>query len=566
MRIPTGSSVLDEVTGGGLPAKRITLIEGAAGSGKTILSLQILVQGAEAGGSNGVFVCFEESRAEIHRDAASLGWDLAALEEAGRLSIVECAPDPDLERAGGFDLQGLLAIVEAQAKKIGADLVVFDSLDVLSKLIGDPLSESQEFYRLKQWGRRLGLTCILTGRRATAAQPGSTDTDGYNFLPYLSDACITLDQQRVDNVSVRTLRVSKIRGSVGAGITLPFSIAARRIAIAPPGALEVSHQVSTERMTSGVERLDKLLGGGYFRGSGILISGAPGTAKTSLAMAFIEAVCSRGERAFLLSFDEAADQMVRNARSIGIDLERYRGNGLLRMLSLRSGAASLEEQLVRVFAELEAHRPVAVAVDPISALARAPGSLYSISPSQRLMDFAKSRGISILMTTLIDAEGDTGIISTAASISTIADTWIHLEFKSHGGERNRSLGVMKSRGTNHSHQVRELILSDRGIDLADVFTAGGEVLMGTARVEREGEMVAQEEHQRRLFAERLRDLEGERSRIEVELEKLMRLQSIRDREIEELRQAENGRRAREEARRQRVFEARRGDVSGGDGR
>jgi len=556
MKVPTGIEVLDRITEGGLPDGRMTLVQGHAGAGKTLLSLHVLLEGVIGAGGSGVFVCFEETEAEIVRDAAALGWDLAALRAAGRLAIVEFALDPDMEQSGPFDLNGVLAMVEARVAQTGARVVVFDSLDVLSNFIGDADAERREFYRLKAWLRAQGLTGIVTGKAPAAGANGDA---GHDFLPFMADACIELGHARFDHLAQRTMRVSKLRGSGGAGLAVPFTIRRGGIVAAPPGSGEIGHDVSTERVSTGVRRLDTLLGGGYFRGSGVLVSGTPGTAKTSLAAAFLAAASKRGEQGLLVTFDEAPAQVLRNAASIGLDLATPHRDGRLEVLSLRTGAAPLEDHMIRIMEAVATRRPPVIAVDPVSALMRAPGRVHAVSPGQRLMDQAKAHGLTMLMTSLTDREDGMGTVDTVAEVSTIADTWLHLSLRSLGGERNRAIEVMKSRGTRHSQQVRELVLSDDGIDLEDVYTAGGQVLMGTARIEREVDQERAEAEARRANAERLRALKAEQARLEAELEKLRRLSHMHESEMRDLEAQENDRITQEARRRQRVFEARRGD-------
>lgn len=549
-KAPTGSAILDDMAGGGFPRGRVTLIDGEPGSGKTILSLQFLLHGAERNDEPGILVCFEETAEEIAADATALDWDIAKLRADGRFDIIEGGLGPDVTIQGRFDLQGLLAALGARADAMGATRVAFDSIDVLLDLLGDEQAARRELYRLKQWVRERDMTCVLTGK---IDETGSSPTSRSSFLNYFSNACIELRRRHVDQVAVRTICVTKLRGSASSSSLLPFIIGPRGITVADPGSAEVRHKVSTERVSSGVARLDEFLGGGYLRGSAILVSGVPGTAKTSLAVSFLETACRRGSKSLLVSFDEAGEQIVRNAASIGLDLQPQVDEGLLRILSLRSGAAGIEDHIVNIMAEMDRLQPDCMVIDPLSATHKAPGQVHAITPGQRLMDHAKREGITLLMTSLTEKEAQPGShIDTASNVSTIADTWLHLTFAVNAGERNRAISIVKSRGTSHSHQVRELVISDQGIDLVDVYVLGGEVLMGTARKERQFEMEREERIAEREFDRRRKALLEERRAMAAELDRLKGQVELRDQAIEELEEGEDERQRMRSERRRRI--------------
>ena len=475
----TGIHGFDELTDGGLPGGRITVVLGSAGAGKTVFSLQTLVNAA-ARGEAGVFVAFEEDTRRIRENAASFGWNLESLEQK-RLLFVDAYVSPTETVAGDFDLGGILAQVAEQASAIGATRVVFDGIDVLLSLLDTPGAARRELFRIFEWLAAQDLTCIVTAK-AEGSDPLAAPQ--YGHLPFMADCVVLLQHTLRERVSVRGVRVVKYRGSGFSENEYPVVITSRGIEVATYGRAELAHPVSRERISTGVERLDTMLDGGYFRGSSILLTGAPGVAKTTLAAAFSHASCARGERVLFLSFDEPAEQIVRNMASVGLDLAAWRDAGLLDIWSLRSEARGVEEHLIEIRRRVESFEPAALVVDPLSALARAGGEVAAVDGSLRLLDFAKARGVTVLCTSL--QEGSDPLAETSSlQVSTIADTWFHLSYHVAGGERNRALTVVKSRGMAHSNQVREMVLGAGGITLADVYSAGGEVLMGTARWERE---------------------------------------------------------------------------------
>jgi circadian clock protein KaiC len=335
-------------------------------------------------------------------------------------------------------------------------------------------------FRLHEWLRSTGLTAIMT---AKASESDRFSTERYAFMQFMVDTVVALHHRMLDRVSLRSINVMKYRGSAFAEGEFPVVIASSGLEVATFGSAELDFDSSTERVSSGVARLDTMLDGGYYRGSAVLISGAPGVAKTTLAGAFARAACERGERVLYVSFDEAASQIIRNLRSVAIDLEPYRDAGLLEFYSVRTESRSSEDHLINLKRRISEFRPRNMVVDPLSALGKTGGHIAAVHSSLRLLDHARALGITTVCTSLVANEAAEETTST--QISTIADTWIHLAYLIHGGERNRTLTIVKSRGMKHSNQVRELLLSDDGITLADVYTAGGNVLVGTARWEHE---------------------------------------------------------------------------------
>ena len=528
-KFPTGIEGLDEVSRGGLPRNRTTVIAGGAGAGKTILALQTLVNGASRYGESGVFVAFEENSRRIIANASTFGWDLESLEKE-HLFFLDAYVSPTTAVSGDFDLAAILAGVHAKVREIGAKRVVFDGIDVLLTLLNDPVAERRELYRLHEWLSEHDLTGILTSK-VESVDPLSGQR--YSFLQFMADCVILLEYRFDSRVPVRALRILKYRGSSFSGNEYPTTITSDGMEVSTYGSADLVYAVSSERVSTGVRQLDAMLGGGYYRGSNVLITGAPGVAKTTLSGAFSEAACRRGERTLYISFDESADQIVRNLSSVGITLQPHVEQGLLQIHSMRSEARSAEEHLVDFRRLLREQEPRCLVIDPVSALTKAGGRVAAIDAALRLLDFARSRGITTLCTSLLEGS-DALAEESAMEISTIADTWIQLSYVARAGERNRALTIVKSRGMAHSNQVRELVLSGDGITLREVFTAGGEVLMGTARWEKEAQLEVEAQRRRFEMEEQRRDLERAEAQINAELERLRRDLEARRAELQQL--------------------------------
>jgi circadian clock protein KaiC len=519
-KAPSGIIGLDEITGGGWPRGRATLIEGGSGSGKTILALQTLVNGAVLFNEPGIFVAFEESSKRIVANAAKFGWDLPALQER-KLFFLDAHPNPDLVLSGNFDLAGLLTALGAKADEMKAQRIVFDAVDIVLTLLNDLLAQRREIQRLHNWLLARELTTLVTCKRS----PDGTIQPPLDFMQFMVDCDAVLKHEVVQGISQRNLRVVKYRGSAFEENEAPFAIGSSGLDVARMRlSNRTTAQVSKRRVSSGVERLDAVLGGGYYADSSVLITGKPGTAKTTLCGAFVEAACQRGERALFVSFDTDAAEMVRNLTSVNIQLGEFVEKNLLRIATARSVSASAEIHLMNIKNWAREHGAVCVVVDPVSALSKSGNLLTAHGVAERLVDWAKSEGITLLCTSMLDSPTPESEV-TPVQISTLADTWIHLGYLIHAGERNRSLSVVKSRGTWHSNQVRELVLSETSVDLTDAYTAGGEVLMGTLRWEKE-------RHEEITRAER--EIASEQTQAKLELEELeleIRLKSIQ-REIE----------------------------------
>jgi len=479
----TGIAGFDIISRGGLPSEGITLVQGDVGAGKTIFALNVLASAAAAGKS-GIFVAFEEPVADIVRNARSFDWDLESQLDA-RVFMVDARPPGRIEISGTFDITGLLAALASLCERVQPDWIVLDGLDQLLALTSDTLQLAGELARLRDWLSRRKVAALITAKQTDA---DSLQANYLNHLRFHVGTVIALTSTVKQQQLARRLRIVKYRGSAhetedvplilnNNGINLPYS----RKETAP------AHAASNERVSSGVQRLDTLLGGGYFRGTTILVTGAPGASKTSFAAAFAHAAASRGETALYISFDETAGQIIRNIRSIGMDLGEHVDSGKLVIMERRSWRGLVEEHYLDILHTIEHLAPTCVVIDPISAMQKTEGDTGSLITIERMCDMMKERGITTVITSLLDTEPGEEQRS-AAHVSTIADTWLSLKYQVSLGERNRAISVVKARGTEHSNQVREVILSQQGIDLADVYALGSEVLMGTARLHKQHEV------------------------------------------------------------------------------
>jgi circadian clock protein KaiC len=516
-KVPTGIAGLDEISGGGLPRGRTTLLVGGSGSGKTILALQFLVNGARRGEA-GIFVAFEETPERIVANAETFGWDLQSLQQ-DNLYFMDAQPMPDLIQSGTFDLSGMLAALGEKVSELKASRIVFDALDIVLSLLPDSVAQRREIYRLHAWLLEHGLTGVITVKAENDVS-GSI-SQPFGFMQFMVDCAIILNHSVVLGVSQRNLRVQKYRGSSFDENESPFLIGRGGFEVAVTRTLgRGDAEVTNERVSSGVDRLDTMLGGGYYRGASVLITGFPGTAKTTLSGAFAEAACGRGERTMFVSFDSDSNEVIRNLASVNIQLERFVENGSLHMVSARTITGSAETYLVRIKTLAKAHRARCLIVDPISTLSKSGNELTAHSVAERLIDWSKAEGITLVCTSLLDEMSSQSEGGSPLQISTLADTWIHLNYLVQAGERNRGMSIIKSRGTAHSNQVRELILSDAGITVTDTYTAGGEVLMGTLRWEKE----SAERHASELAAvsAKLRSvkLEAEEAELEARVKSL----------------------------------------------
>lgn len=479
-RMATGIGGLDEALGGGIPRGRSTLVVGGTGAGKTIFALQMLAEGVRLGES-GVHLTFEEAPEDILRNMAAFSWAPSGKAKA-RLTVMDGREVRTAFHNGTFDLVGLLSAVEHECRRTQARRIVFDGIDVLLDLIDDPMIMRREVYRLSEWLAAHLLTSVITARRE---HDDESLPERYAFLPFLTDCVVVLRHRIAGRTAIRELRILKCRGVAHSSNEMPLVLSSSGLEVSAPRTKEMKHRIFTERISTGVERLDTMLDGGYLRGTCTLVSGAPGTSKTSLAGAFAEAACERGERTLLVSFEEAGDAIVRNLASVDIRLRRHVRSRLLRIYSIPASGRTPEAHTLEVAGIAREHEARCLVVDPASALMHAGASEFAIDALLGLLDMAKSLGITVLLTASLSDGSDPTQENSAVSISSIADTWMHLSYMAAAGERNRALTIVKSRGTGHSNQVRELVLSDHGISLVDVYTAGGAVLMGTLRRQKE---------------------------------------------------------------------------------
>jgi circadian clock protein KaiC len=500
-KIPTGIAGFDELSRGGLPRQRTTLLKGGAGSGKTVFALQCLVNAARKRRERGLFVAFEESTRQIVANAAGFDWRLPALMKR-KLYFLDARLAPEVVHSGEFDLSGMLAMLKAKKEELGASWIVFDGIDVLLTLLRDPDAEMREIYRIRDWLAENGMSAIITAKTHGAL----SDPVNYDFMQFMVDCVVGLSRRIEHGVSLHRLQITKYRGSDFMAGEFPVSFGASGIEVAPPEPAEIRHQASTERLSAGFERLDKMLGGGLFRGSSTLVTGLPGTSKTTLAGKFAEAACRRGERTLFVSFDEGAEPIVRNLASVGIHFKPHVKSGLLHMYSARTESIGAEDHLVKLKSLIREVRPRCMVIDPLSAIAKAGGLAAARAVASRLIYMVKDEAITVFITAINEGD-DPSTEATDLQVSTIADTWIHLSYVIRSGERNRALTIIKSRGTWHSNQVRELILSATGPVLADVYSAGGEVLMGTLRWEKEDEERGKTLQRRAAFDHKRRELE-----------------------------------------------------------
>jgi circadian clock protein KaiC len=540
-KAPTGIVGFDEITGGGLPRGRTTLLVGGPGSGKTIFAMQFLVHGARECEEPGIFVAFEETPERIVANFESFGWKIPQLQRK-EIFFLNAQPSPDLIQSGSFDLGGMLAALLAKAEAMKARRIVFDALDIVLALLPDEASKRREIYKLHAWLLAHEFTGIITAK-AGSEDVSPAGQQPFEFMQFMVDCAVVLNHRVTLGVSQRNLRVQKFRGSNFDENESPFVIGKNGFDVAVARMLgRVDVTVSQERVSSGVARLDTMLGGGYYRGASVLITGFPGTAKTTLSGAFADAACVRGERTVFVSFDSDGTEVIRNLTSVNIRLQRHVESGLLRMISARTITGSAESLLVRIKSLVREHKAQCLVIDPVSTLSKSGNELTAHGVAERLIDWSKADGITLVCTSLHDEISGKLHGGTPLQISTLADTWIHLNHLVQAGERNRGMSIVKSRGTAHSNQVRELILSDSGVTLADIYSAGGEVLMGTMRWEKErAERVANEvadvagqlrrvtlEAEEAVLEVRAKSLQTELAAKKIEMELLARTSASRE--------------------------------------
>jgi circadian clock protein KaiC len=509
---PTGIQGLDEITGGGLPTGRPTLVCGSAGCGKTMLAMEFLVRGATQFDEPGVFMMFEENAAELTTNVRSLGFDLDRLAVDKKIVLDHVHIErSEIEETGEYDLEGLFIRLGYAIDSIGAKRVVLDTVEALFAGLPNHAILRAELRRLFRWLKDRGMTTIITGEHGE----GNLMTR-YGLEEYVADCVITLDQRVAEQISTRRLRIVKYRGTAHGTNEYPFLINERGLSVLPITSLQLDHEAFEQRLSTGIAQLDHMLGGkGVFRGSSVLVSGSPGTGKSSIGAAFVEAACRRSERALLFAYEESPAQIVRNMRSIGIDLEPWIKKGLLQIHSSRPTLHGLEQHLVLMHDTVRAFLPAVVAVDPISNLTLDRNEIEVKPTLMRLIDFLKQQQITTLFTSL--TAGGATPEDSQVGVSSLMDTWLLLRNVEFNGERNRTIYVLKSRGMAHSNQVREFVLSDSGIDLVDVYLGADRVLTGTARVAQETRELAATEQRRQDHERKLRQLAAKQKAIEAQI-------------------------------------------------
>ncbi len=478
-KILTGIQGLDEITGGGFPAGRPTLVCGSAGAGKTLLAMEFLVRGAMQYNQPGVFMAFEETAPELTQNVRSLGFDLDELAEAKKLAIDYVRVErSEIDETGDYDLEGLFIRLGAAIDSIGAKRVVLDTIENLFSGLQNEGILRAELRRLFRWLKDRGVTAVITAERGEGA------LTRHGLEEYVSDCVILLDHRVTDQVSIRRLRIVKYRGTAHGTNEYPFLIDEDGFSVLPVTSLGLQHRVSEERISSGVPRLDTMLGGdGFYRGSTVLVSGTAGTGKTSLAAHFVDAACRGGERCIYFSFEESPGQLIRNMHSIGIDLAQWSKKNLLKFHSSRATLFGLEMHLAIIHKIVQDFQPQIVVLDPVGSLIQAGNLRDAHTMLIRLIDFLKQRDVTGFLTNL--TSGGAAIEKTDVEISSIVDTWLFVRDIELGGERNRAMYVLKSRGMAHSNQLREFLLTSHGIDLLDVYVGPEGVLTGSSRLSQE---------------------------------------------------------------------------------
>ena len=510
-KTPSGIAGLDEITGGGLPAGRPTIITGTAGCGKTLFGIEFLVRGATECGEPGVFMAFEETAEELTANVRSLGFDLDELVAQDQLVLDHVHIERnEIEENGEYDLEGLFIRLGFAIDSIGAKRVVLDTIETLFSSLPNPAILRAELRRLFRWLKEKGVTAIITAER------GEGMLTRHGLEEYVSDCVILLDHRTIDQITTRRLRIVKYRGSSHGTNEYPFLIDEDGISILPVTSLNFNHTVSTERISTGIERLDTMLSGkGYYRGSSILVTGTAGAGKSSLAAHLADATARQGERCLYFAFEESEQQIIRNMRSIGLDLEPWVQQGLLRFHAARPTMQGLEMHLVMMYKLIEEFQPQVVVIDPVTNFTAVADVSEVKVALMRLIDHLKTKQITAFLTSLTsDANG---LEESEVGISSIIDTWILVKMIEINWERNRGLYILKSRGMAHSNQIREFQLTDQGIQLLDVYQGTEGVLSGTARLAQEAKDRAEILERQQELERKQRELERKRDAVEAQI-------------------------------------------------
>lgn len=539
-KAPTGISGLDTVSGGGLPRGRTTIVCGGPGCGKTMLGMEFLIRGAQEFDEPGVLIAFEETPQELERNVASLGFDLKHLVAAKKLFLDYIFVEPsEIQETGDYDLEGLFIRLQHAVDTVGAKRICLDTLEALFAGFSNEGVLRSELRRLFRWLKDRNLTTVIT------AEKGDKTLTRHGLEEYVSDCVILLDHRVQEQISTRRLRIVKYRGTSHGADEYPFLIGESGISVLPVTALEMRHEVSDERVSTGLPDLDEMLGGyGFYRGSSVLISGTAGSGKTTLVSSFVDAACRRGERTLMVGFEESVKQVDRNMRSVGLNLKQWLDSGMLVHEAWRPSQYGIEAHLLRIHKLIEDVQPQHVVIDPITNLINGSGAREIYSMLMRLMDYLKTRQITSIFTNL--TSGDESEERTNIGISSLTDTWLLCRDQELNGERNRCIYVLKSRGMAHSNQVREFVMGSDGIRLIAPYVGAGQVLTGASRVAQEAReraeslLRAQEiernqealERKRTALEAQIRALQAEFVAEELELERALGQQRSRETQLQ----------------------------------
>ena len=525
----TGIPGFDEITRGGLPAGRPTLICGSAGAGKTLFAMEFLVRGATLYNEPGVFMSFEESDQELATNVASLGFDVDQLVADKKLWLDYVFIErSEIEETGEYDLEALFLRLGHAIDSIGAKRVVLDTLEALFSALPNEAIIRAELRRLFRWLKERGVTAVITCER------GEGTLTRYGLEEYVADCVILLDHRVQNQISTRRMRIVKYRGTSHGTNEYPFFIDEKGFSVLPITSIGLTHKAPTERVSSGIQRLDTMLDGrGFYRGSSILVSGTAGTGKSTLAAHFVEAACARGERALFFAFEESQEQIIRNMRAVGIQLERFVKKGLLKFHNARPSAWGLETHLAMIHKTIGEFNPSIVVVDPITNFLAIGDEVETKSMLTRLIDFVKMRQITAMFTSLTSAQHY--VEDSEVEVSSLMDAWLLVKTVESNGERNRGLYILKARGIAHSNQVREFLLTDHGIELVDAYIGLEGVLMGTARSAQLARERAAEVERQQLTSHKERELRRKQEVYEAQLSALKgQYESERDAILSEL--------------------------------
>jgi circadian clock protein KaiC len=510
----TGIPGLDQITGGGLPKGRPTLLCGTAGCGKTVLAMEFLVRGATEFDEPGVFMAFEEADKELAENVASMGFDILKLCARKKLFVDSVRVErSEIEETGEYDLEGLFIRLESAIEAVGAKRVVLDTIESLFSGFSNTNILRAELRRLFHWLKSKGVSAIIT------AETGDGKLTRQGIEEYVADCVILLDHRVEDQTSIRRLRVIKYRGTMHGTNEYPFLIGKTGFSVLPLSSLKLEHKASALRVPSGIPRLDTMLSGkGFYRGTGILVSGGAGTGKSSLAAHFVQAACQRGERALYIASEQSADEVIRNMRSIGIDLGPWVKRGLLQFYACRPGSFGLEKHLVTIHDITTSFDPRVVVIDPITNFASVGTYSEVKSMVTRLIDMFKSRQITAMFTSLTSA--DSAAELSEVGVSSQMDAWLLLRNLESNGERNRGLYVLKSRGMAHSNQIREFVLTEHGVQLLDVYVGPAGLLTGSARISQEARERAEALERKQRLESTSRDVVRKRQQLEAQIARM----------------------------------------------